>query len=136
VPTSATGRRDAAILLGLATGLRTFSAPAALALRKRPLGPAQRLLLAAAVGELIADKLPSMPSRLSRRGLTGRILSGAASGGRVGGRTGAASSAGAALASAVCGNRARASFAGWACALAEDGMAVALAMLGAARASR
>ncbi len=136
MPTSATNRRDAAILLGLATGLRTFSAPAALALHKRPLGPAQRLLLVAAAGELIADKLPAMTSRLSRRGLAGRILSSSVSGALVGGGPGAGSSAAAALASAVCGNRARASFGGRSCALAEDGAAIALAMLGAARAGR
>jgi uncharacterized membrane protein len=136
VRTASSRPSDAAILLGLAAGLRTFSAPAALALRKRPLGAAGRLLLLAAAVEMIADKLPSMPSRLARRGLTGRLLSSTASGHLVAGRAGARSSAGAALASAVCGNRARGTFAGFLSAVAEDAIAIALATLGAARSRR
>jgi uncharacterized membrane protein len=120
-----------ATLLGLATGLRTFSAPAALALRKRPLNAPRRTVLLAALGELVADKLPSMPSRLERRGLTGRLLSSSATGGSLAGPTGAATAAVAAVASAVAGNRARSAIASPIAAFAEDGLAIALASIGA-----
>lgn len=120
-----------ATLLGLACGLRTFSAPAALALRKRPLSVPRRAVLLAALGELVADKLPAMPSRLERRGLTGRLLSSSATGGSVAGPAGAATSALAALASAVAGNRARTAIASPLAAFAEDGLAIALATIGA-----
>ena len=93
-------------------------------------------MLLAAAGELIADKLPSMPSRLGRRGLTGRLLSSAISGQLVAGRAGAANGAGAALASAVAGHTARGRAPGWIAAVCEDGVAIALAAAGAARAAR
>jgi uncharacterized membrane protein len=133
VGTAASRRRDAALLLGLATGLRTFSAPAALALRTRPLNPPQRLLLLAAAGELVADKLPSTPSRLSRRGLRGRLLSSAISGRLAAGLRGAATSAAAALFSAVVGHAVRGRRPGWKAAICEDGVAIALASAGASR---
>jgi uncharacterized membrane protein len=122
-----------ATLLGVACGLRTFSGPAVLALGKRPLNAPRRLVLVAALGELVADKLPAMPSRLARRGLMGRLLSSSASGGSVAGPAGAATAAIAALASAVAGNRARAAIASPLGAFAEDGLAIALASIGAAR---
>jgi uncharacterized membrane protein len=135
--TAATRQRtDAAVLLGLAAGLRTFSAPAALALRRRPLDRPRRLLLLAAGGELIADKLPSMPSRLSTRGLAARLLSSAVSGHLVAGPAGAARGAGAALASTVAGHTARGRAPGWVAAACEDGVAIALASAGAARSAR
>ena len=135
---SASGSRqtDAALLLGLAAGLRTFSAPAALALRTRPLNAPRRLVLVVAAGELVADKLPSMPSRLARRGLTGRLLSSAISGQLVAGTAGAARGAGAALASALAGHTARRRSPGWVAAVCEDGLAIALASAGAARSAR
>jgi uncharacterized membrane protein len=135
---STPGRRqpDAALLLGLAAGLRTFSAPAALALRERPLSVPRQILLVAAAGELVADKLPSMPSRLRRRGLTGRLLSSAISGQLVAGPAGAICGAGAALASAVAGHTIRARSPGWVTAVCEDALAIALASAGATRASR
>lgn len=135
---SARGRRqtDAALLLGLAAGLRTFSAPAALALRGRPLSAPRRAVLAAAAGELVADKLPSMPSRLGRRGLNGRLLSSAISGQLVAGPEGAARGAGAALVSAVAGHTLRERSPGWVAAVCEDGLAIALASAGAVRAKR
>jgi uncharacterized membrane protein len=122
----------AAVLLGLAAGLRTFSAPSALALRHRPLNAARRALLLAAVGELIADKLPAAPSRLGRRGLSGRVLSSAISGQLVAGPTGAARSVGAALASAIAGYTVRGRAPGPVAAICEDGVAIALASAGAA----
>jgi uncharacterized membrane protein len=134
---AATSRhRKAALLLGLAAGLRTFSAPAALALRARHLDAPRRLVLLAAAGELVADKLPSTPSRLSRRGLNGRLLSGALSGQLVAGRAGALRAAAAALAGAVAGYAFRTRAPGWRAAVCEDGVALALASAGAARARR
>lgn len=131
MPRASNRQLRSATLLGLACGLRTFSAPAVLALRKRPLNAPRRALLLAALGELVADKLPSMPSRLARRGLTGRLLSSGATGGSVAGPTGAATAALAALASAVAGNRARSAIASPIGAFAEDGIAIALATIGA-----
>jgi uncharacterized membrane protein len=122
-----------AALLGFAAGLRTFSAPAALVLRERRLNGPRRAVLAAAAGELLADKLPSMPSRLQRRGLTGRLLSSAFAGHSVAGRAGAATGAASALASAVAGHRARAAVSSPLGAFVEDWLAIALATLGASR---
>jgi uncharacterized membrane protein len=136
VATPASRRRDAALLLGLAAGLRTFSAPAALALRARPLDLPRRLLLLAAVGELAADKLPGMPSRLSRRGLCGRLLSSAISGRLAAGRRGGALSALAALLGAFVGHALRARRPGWNAAICEDCVAIALASAGASRTGR
>jgi uncharacterized membrane protein len=133
VPSASNRQLRSATLLGLACGLRTFSAPAVLALRNRPLTAPRRIVLLAAFGELVADKLPSMPSRLARRGLTGRLLSSSATGGSVAGPTGAATAALAALTSAVAGNRARAAIASPLGAFAEDGLAFALASIGAGR---
>jgi hypothetical protein len=132
VPSASNQQLRSAALLGLSCGLRTFSAPASLALRKRPLNGPRRVVLLAAIVELVADKLPSMPSRLARRGLTGRLLSSSATGGSVAGPAGAATAALAALASAVAGNRARSAIASPLGAFAEDGLAIALATIGAA----
>jgi uncharacterized membrane protein len=134
VSVSGSRHTDAALLLGLAAGLRTFSAPAALALGDRPLDAPRRLVLLVAAGELIADKLPSMPSRLSRRGRNGRLLSSAISGQLVAGPAGASCAAAAALASAVAGHTVRGRSPGWLTAVSEDGLAIALASAGAARA--
>jgi uncharacterized membrane protein len=128
-PVSASEQRSA-VLLGLAVGLRTFSAPAALALRERPLNGPRRVLLVAACVELLADKLPSTPSRLESRGLLGRLLSSAIAGRIVAGRRGAATATAAALIGAVAGNRARNTLASPFTAYAEDGLAIALATLG------
>jgi uncharacterized membrane protein len=128
-PVSASERRSA-VLLGLAVGLRTFSAPAALALRAGPLNAPRRVVLVAACGELLADKLPSTPSRLEPRGLGGRLLSSAIAGRIVAGPRGAATGAAAALIGAVAGNRARNTLVGPLTAYAEDGLAIALAALG------
>ncbi|MDO9354782.1 MAG: hypothetical protein Q7T55_13880 [Solirubrobacteraceae bacterium] len=64
--------------LGAATGLRSMTPPAALALRKGALpNPAKFALIAAAIGELAGDKHPAVPSRTSPSGLAGRVLAGA-----------------------------------------------------------
>ncbi|HEX4483495.1 MAG TPA: hypothetical protein VH081_06875 [Solirubrobacteraceae bacterium] len=133
---SQSGQMHAAVLLGLATGLRAFSAPSALALRRRPLNAPRRALLLAAAGELVADKLPATPSRLDRRGLSGRVLSSAISGQLVAGPAGAARSVSAALASAVAGATVRGRAPGVLAALCEDCVAIALASAGAARSGR
>jgi uncharacterized membrane protein len=133
VPASARPHLRSAALLGLAAGLRTFSAPAALALRRRELNAPRRIVLVAAAGELLADKLPLMPSRLARRGLTGRLCSSAFAGNKVAGPAGAATAAASALTSAVAGRRARAAISSPLGAFAEDWLAIALATLGASR---
>ncbi len=132
----ASRHRNAALLLGFATGLRTFSAPAALALRARRLNAPRRAVLLAAAGELVADKLPAMPSRLARRGLTGRLIGGALCGRLVAGPPGAAGAAGAALAGALAGHAVRARRPGLLTAFCEDAVAISLAGAGAARARR
>lgn len=128
---SARPQLRSAALLGFAAGLRTFSAPAALALHRRPLTKPARAVLAAAAGELVADKLPSMPSRLERRGLSGRVLSSAYAGHSVAGPAGAVTGTACALTGAVAGNRVRAAASSPLAAFAEDWLAIALATLGA-----
>jgi uncharacterized membrane protein len=127
---------QSALLLGLAAGMRTFSAPAAFALRGRPLNGPRIAVVVASVGEMIADKLPSTPSRLEPRGLIGRLISGAVAGQSGTGAAGAATGVGAALAGAFAGHAARVKFPGRTAALVEDGLAIALANIGAARSAR
>ncbi|MFN6558711.1 MAG: hypothetical protein RMY28_002750 [Nostoc sp. ChiSLP01] len=63
-----------AFFLGLVAGLRSLTAPAALFLARG--GIIGIVLAVLAVGELIADKLPQIPSRTSPPALIARILSG------------------------------------------------------------
>jgi uncharacterized membrane protein len=64
-----------ALCLGFVSGLRMFTAPAAVLLvRSLPWGIA---LTIAAIVEYVLDVLPSTPSRTETRGLVGRIISGA-----------------------------------------------------------
>src|ERR1700737_3447147 len=79
-----------AFLLGVVAGLRSFTAPAALAwaahrgwlsLHDAPLSfmastAAAVIFILLAVGELIADQLPSTPSRTAPPGLIARIVTG------------------------------------------------------------
>ena len=72
------------MLLGAASGLRSQIGVAVIAVRSDPsLAPilrqpwTRRFLVAAAVGELIADKLPNTPSRLELPGIVGRLMLGA-----------------------------------------------------------
>ena len=123
-----------AAALGFAGGLRTFTPLAALSLRGgRIPGRPGLLLTAAAAGELVADKLPWTPSRLSAPALGGRLASGAAAGHVVAGWAGVPAGATAALAGAFAGHRARQALAratGWPdvrCALIEDAVATAVA---------
>jgi uncharacterized membrane protein len=83
-----------AFLLGVVAGLRSFTAPAVLAwaahrgwlsLHGTPLSfmastAATVIFVLLAVGELIADQLPSTPSRTAPPGLIARIVTGGLSG--------------------------------------------------------
>ena len=87
-----------ALLIGCVAGLRTFTAPALVSWAAHLgwlnvsetwlsfLGAVwtPRILTLLAVGELVADQLPSMPSRTATAGFAGRIVSGAISGAAVG----------------------------------------------------
>jgi uncharacterized membrane protein len=63
-----------ALGIGAVAGLRTFTAPAATLGIDRHLWSGAVMFLAA--GELVADKLPFMPSRLRPGGLGARLISG------------------------------------------------------------
>lgn len=99
----------AAFALGWTAGMRSASAPAllahALASGRRPrrepahalAGPwASRLLIVAAGGEMVADKLPFIPARTSPLALSGRAASGALVGAAVAAARGSNRAAGAA----------------------------------------
>lgn len=126
------GDLRAALLLGLGGGLRSFASPVALAAHGLgPLaGPAQFIAYGAAAGELIADKLPQMPSRWSARGLSLRLGFSSVGGHELAGWPGAAVAGGAALASAFVGSRLRTMVHGrgaqFAAAAFEDSLAYAL----------
>src|SRR5919199_1029681 len=89
-----------AALIGAVSGVRTFTGPAALAVRGRLLSgsPARYALMAAAIGEYAGDKSPLVPPRTSPPALAGRVVSGAFSGHAVGGPVGAGVGAVAAVA--------------------------------------
>jgi len=72
------------VLLGAASGLRGQIGLATVVVRSDPSLPpifrqpwTRRLLVAAAAGELVADKLPGTPSRLAPPGFVGRLAMGA-----------------------------------------------------------
>ena len=87
------------LLLGLATGLRSQLGLAVLAWSDPPSGrdpaplrllrtrPGRIAITTAATGEIVADKLPRTPSRLSPPTLAGRLVSGAAVAALAAGRT-------------------------------------------------
>jgi uncharacterized membrane protein len=136
-----------AAALGAATGLRSTVALAALVVRRNDGLPAalghpaaQAAATLACAGELVADKLPATPSRLSPRGLATRLIA-ASLAAAVLARGGARSpvpavviAAAAALAAAKIGHDTRRGldrrFPDPVVALAEDGLAVGLAALG------
>jgi uncharacterized membrane protein len=126
-----------AAVLGGSAGLRSMTPVAALAVGGR-LGESRALrwtLVAAAAGELIADKLPQTPSRTSPPALAGRLATGAFVGWNAAGVGGAALGAVAAGGAAVAGQRLRGALvarSGWpdpAIAVAEDGLAAGLALV-------
>jgi uncharacterized membrane protein len=99
----------AAVLLGAASGLRTFSGAATLAAGGRlPLSPKRRTgLMLAAAGELIGDKLPFTPARTAALPYLGRIAAGALSGVIVAGPAGGIAAAGASAVATQAGYRSR-----------------------------
>jgi uncharacterized membrane protein len=97
-----------ASLLGAASGLRTFSGPAALALHGRlGRGRVRAAIVAAGAGELAFDKLPGVPARTHVSGLGARLTTGTLSGHRVAGAPGAAIGGAAAMGTAFAGLHAR-----------------------------
>lgn len=136
---STSRRLAAATLLGAVCGMRTFTGPAALALRGRiGGGPARVLLPVAAAGEAVGDKLAAVPARTSPPALAGRLASGGLCGIAVAGASGAALGLLGAAAGAFGGQRARAALGrltGWPdpmVGMIEDGAAASLAALATA----
>ena len=129
-----TDARDlrAAALLGLGGGLRSFASPVALAAHgPGPLaGSARYIAYGAAAGEVIADKLPQMPSRWSPRGLSLRLGFSSIGGHELAGWPGAGVAGAAALASAFAGSHLRVMVRGreaqFAAAVFEDSLSYAL----------
>ena len=137
----------ASVLLGAASGLRSQLGVATVVARsdsslpqilQRPL--TRRLLMVAAAGELIADKLPATPSRLAPPGIASRLLLGALAAGlfaetqRAPWRPAAAIGATSATLAAKLGHDLRARLARHApdpaVAVVEDAVAVGLAAAG------
>lgn len=129
----------AAVGLGAAAGLRTLTPPAVLALRRRQApAPARWAMLAAAIGELIGDKHPSVPDRRTALGMTGRLASGMTCGWATAGARGAVAAGAAAMTSGLALVEVRA----WlveatglpdpALGVAEDALALALSYVAAA----
>jgi uncharacterized membrane protein len=122
-------------MLGLGGGLRSLAAPVALAVRDRgPLsGSARVIAFAAAGGEVLADKLPFMPSRWSAPGLAPRVAFSADGGRLIGGWPGAGIATVAAVGSAYAGSQLRGKVPGGAApqlaaAVAEDALSYTLAL--------
>ena len=126
-----------AAVLGFASGLRTFTPLAALAIRGRLRGgeAIRRGLPLLAAGEWIGDKSPKAPPRTSTAPLVGRAVSGAVVGTVLGGRRGGVIGAVAAVAGSYAGQYGRAAL-GRATgkpdamfAVAEDGLTTALSAI-------
>ena len=124
------------LALGLATGARSSAGLGALALRAPlglPVGPPARFVPYAVAGELVADKLPSTPSRLQPPVLGSRAVAGGLCGLVVARRAGApravpvVAGALAAVGASVAGVRWRTAHPGVQAALAEDAVALGLA---------
>jgi uncharacterized membrane protein len=129
-------RLGSAALIGVVCGMRTFTGPAALALRGRVAGaPARLLLTAVAAGEAVGDKTPVVPARTSAPSLAARVLSGALSGRALAGAPGVAPGALGALAGTFGAYHVRAALTGRTglpdalFGVAEDALAVAAAAL-------
>lgn len=99
-----------ALALGLGGGLRSFAPPVASVIHHRgPVSvPVRFIILGAAATELVVDKLPSTPSRWSRRGMLPRLAFSAAGGGVLARGPGAGIAAAAAVGSAFVGSKVRA----------------------------
>ena len=145
--------RDAvlgSVLLGAASGARSQLGVATVVARSDPSLPGifrqpwtRRLLVAAAAGELVVDKLPTTPSRLKPAGIAGRLALGASAAGlfartrRAPWLPAAAIGAASAIVAAKIGHDVRARLAQHApdaaVAVVEDALAFGLAMAGASR---
>lgn len=145
--------RDAAIgsvFLGAASGARGQLGVATVVARSDPSLPSifrqpwtRRVLVAAAAGELVADKLPTTPSRLEPPGLTARLVMGGLAAAlfaqtrHAPWRPAAAIGASSAVVAAKVGHDVRARLANYApdpaVAVAEDALAIGLASAGASR---
>jgi uncharacterized membrane protein len=139
------------VFLGAASGLRSQLGVATVVARSGAALPpvfrnpwTKRLLAVAAAGELVADKLPSAPSRLSPPGIASRLVLGALAAGLLAQTRGDASwfpaavvGASSAVVAAKVGHDVRARLARRvpdpAVAVAEDAVALALAAAGASR---
>jgi uncharacterized membrane protein len=139
---------SSSVLVGLATGLRSQMGLAAVVLRMDKAGlpswlrttAATRSVTVAAGAELVADKLPGTPSRLRPAGLAGRLVLGGLAGGLLAHAEkgpvvpAAALGSAAALLAAKVGHDLRARAARTVpdpvVAVAEDGVAIALAVVG------
>ena len=128
-------------LLGAAAGGRSMTPIAALTAGSR--GPVRLAASAAALGELVVDKLPGTPSRVSPAPLGGRLVLGALAGGLYAHRRGrnvvlpAVLAAAAAVAASYAGAEWR-EYAGkhkfaLPAAVAEDAATIALAWVSARR---
>jgi len=122
-----------AAVLGGVCGMRTFTGPAALAVRGR-IGwrPLRLAVLAAAAAELAGDKHPAAGNRTDPPALAGRAATAALTGRSVAGAPGAAVAAAAAVASAYATFHLRARLAEHLPPLAagavEDALAITLAL--------
>ena len=145
--------RDAvvgSVLLGAASGARGQLGVATMVARSDPSLPpifrqpwTRRLLVAAAAGELVVDKLPTTPSRLEPAGIAGRLVLGASAAGlfartrRAPWLPAAAIGAASAIVAAKIGHDVRARLAQHApdpaVAVVEDALAFGLAVAGASR---
>ena len=138
------------VILGAATGLRSQLGVASVVARSDPSLPSmfrqpstRRLVLAAAAGELVVDKLPGTPSRLAPRGIIPRLALGALAAGlsaqtrQASWLPAAAVGASSAVVAARLGHDVRARLArhapDLAVALAEDALALAAAAASASR---
>ena len=124
----------AALAIGLGGGLRAFAPAVGLAVHaRRPFGGRARFIaVGAAAVELIADKLPSTPSRWSARGMSARVVFSATGGGVLGGGPGVAIAVAAAAGAAFAGSRLRAQVHGrgrqLVAAVAEDALSYSLVL--------
>lgn len=134
------GRLLGAALLGAAAGMRTFTPEAVMAARGRLTADdrVRGLLVAAAAGELIGDKLAFVPARTTPLPYLGRVASGAFCGNAAAGAGGALAGAIASAATTMGGYQVRRLAAGKTevpdllVAVLEDATAVLSAAAGAA----
>jgi len=136
-----------AFLVGAATGGRSQAGIAAVRLTSPDAGAMSRLAVGvAAIGELVVDKRPDTPSRLSPQGLAPRVVLGATAAAMLARRTGGVAAlaalvgAGAAVGGAVLGAAWREAAANTAipalpAAIGEDVLCFSLAFLACAGSS-